>query len=182
MQGRSGSGKSTLLRLLLGLERPDDGRVKLDGIDLASLGRAGLAGLRRRDGGVRRAGRPAFDTLDVAGNLDLARALRDLDPRPGLTGELAGSLGIAHLIGRPVRLLSSGERQRVAVARALVVDARLVVCDEPTSQVDEAGAAQVAAALLASARGGAAVVVATHDPLVSALADRIRPQPWGFTP
>jgi len=171
VRGPSGSGKSTLLRLLVGLDRPDAGRVELAGTDLAALDRSGLAALRRAVAAVvGQDARPA-ETLSALANLELARAVRGLPPDPDGDRRRLAALGLAPLADRQVRLLSGGERQRVAVARALATGARLLVLDEPTSQLDEARAEQLAAALVAAARAGAAVVATSHDPTLVAAAD-----------
>ena len=171
VRGPSGSGKSTLLRLLVGLDRPDTGCVTLAGTDLAELDRAGLAALRRAVAAVvGQDARPA-ETLSAIENLELARAVRGLPPDPDGDRRHLADLGLTPLADRQVRLLSGGERQRVAVARALATRARLLVLDEPTSQLDEARAEQLAAALVAAARAGAAVVATSHDPTLVAAAD-----------
>jgi ABC-type lipoprotein export system ATPase subunit len=171
--GRSGSGKSTLLRVLTGMAAVDSGTVTLLGADLAALSRDGRAGVRRQGVAVAAQGGALIDTLDAVGNLALARAARGLpEDRDRLLEQLA-SLGLAAQAHRPVGSLSGGERQRVSVARTLVVDPVLAVLDEPTSQLDEANAELVAAALGTAADGGVAVVVASHDPVLQAAADAV---------
>lgn len=173
VRGASGTGKSTLLRLLTGLDRPDAGTVELAGTDLAGLDRAGLAALRRRALAVVGQDVRLAETVDVAGNLELARAVRGLPPDPeGDRLRLAG-LGLAMLADRQVRMLSGGERQRVAVARALVTGVRVLVLDEPSSQLDEARAEQLAGVLRDAAAEGRAVVVTSHDPTLVAAADDV---------
>ncbi len=173
VRGPSGVGKSTLLRVLLGLERPDAGVVTLDGTDLAGLDRAALAALRRRLTAYAGQDVQLAETVDGSTNLDLARTVRGLPEDRALVAEMLGRLDLLPLAGRQVRLLSGGERQRVAVARALAVSPQLLVCDEPTSQLDEASAQRMAAVLLGAAHGGATVLVATHDPVVVADADQV---------
>jgi ABC-type lipoprotein export system ATPase subunit len=171
VRGRSGSGKSTLLRLLVGLERPDEGVVTLDGTDLAGLDRDGLADLRRRLTAVVGQDVHLAETVSVRANVELARAVRgQVDGASGVPADL---LGLAALADRPVEQLSGGERQRAAVFRALSVGARLIVLDEPSSQLDEASAEQLAAALVAAAGAGTAVVVASHDPVLVAAAHTV---------
>jgi ABC-type lipoprotein export system ATPase subunit len=173
VRGRSGVGKSTLLRLLLGLERPDAGEVRLGGVALAGLDRAELAALRGRTSSVVTQDVRLADELTPVANLELARAVRRLPPDAGLVHGWLAALGVDHLAHRAVRLLSGGERQRVAVARALAVQPRLVVLDEPSSQLDEGRAEQVAEVLRGAAAAGAAVVVSTHDPALVAAADDV---------
>ncbi len=173
VRGPSGSGKTSLLRVLLGLERPASGAVSMTGVDLAGLDRRGLADLRRQYCAVSGQQTHLAETLDVAGNLALACTVRGLTPAPGLAEDLVRRLGLSAALGRPVRVLSGGERQRVALARVMVVQPRLAVLDEPTSQLDEAGAESITALLRGLADGGVAVVVASHDPAVVAAADEV---------
>lgn len=171
--GPSGSGKSTLLRILAGLERPDGGEVALDGTDLAGCDRAALAGLRARLLAVVTQDVHLAGAADAAANLDLARAVRALPPDRDAVRRRLRELGLLGLGHRPVEVMSGGERQRVAVARALCVEPVLMILDEPSSQLDEASAEHLAAVLVATARDGTAVVVATHDPVLLAAADSV---------
>jgi ABC-type lipoprotein export system ATPase subunit len=173
VRGRSGAGKSTLLRILLGLERSDAGTVHVDGVDLATLDRNGLADLRRRCVSMTGQDVHLAETVDIATNLELARAVRGLVDDPALLAATVESLRLTPLLGREVRLLSGGERQRASVARSLVVQPRLVVLDEPTSQLDEASAEGLVAVLVRVAAEGTAVVVASHDPVVVDAADAV---------
>ena len=173
VQGPSGSGKTTLLRLMTGLERPDRGLVRLAGTDLDGLDRTALARLRRSHLSVAGQSGSLLETLDVGENLELVRDARSLAPAPALVDSWIEALGLTPLRHRPVRLLSGGERQRVAVARALAVDPELTVMDEPTSQLDEVNAERLVGVLVEAARRGLAVVVATHDPVLVAVADDV---------
>jgi ABC-type lipoprotein export system ATPase subunit len=171
--GPSGSGKSTLLRVLTGLERPDSGTAEVAGTDLATLDRSGLARMRAEHVAVSGQSTGLVDTLDVVGNLALARDARGLPPDEALLEGWVDGLGLHALRQRAAGVLSGGERQRVAVARALAAGTALVVLDEPTSQQDEASAELVVEALVTAAGRGAAVVVATHDPVLVAAADEV---------
>jgi ABC-type lipoprotein export system ATPase subunit len=176
LAGRSGAGKSTLLRVLLGLQRPDQGRVMLDGIDLAGRNRTELAAIRAACCAVVLQQIHLAGTADAAANLDLARAARRLPPDRAAGEALMARLGLTGLAaigGRPVSGLSGGERQRLAVARAIAVAPRLLVLDEPTSQLDEAAAELMAETLCHLARTGTAVLVASHDPALVSAADRV---------
>ena len=171
--GRSGSGKSSLLRVLVGLDRPAEGSVALAGQDLAGLDRSALAGLRRTAAAVAGQGVGLAESLDVLENCSLSRDARGLPPDPERVDAWVDHLGLRPFVGRAVGLLSGGERQRVAIARALVAGVPLIVLDEPTSQLDETHAELVAEVLVSAAEAGHAVVCATHDPVVLAVAHQV---------
>ncbi|MBA3348528.1 MAG: ABC transporter ATP-binding protein [Actinobacteria bacterium] len=173
--GRAGAGKTTLLNLLGGLDRPDGGAVAVAGDDLGTLGRDGLARLRRDRIGFVFQTFGLLAELTPAENVEMPLRLRhtpasERDQRVRAALELVG-LGLRgrHLPGQ----LSGGEQQRVAVARALIAEPPLVLADEPTSQLDSASSETVASILreLVETRGITAVVT-TPDPIVVAAADR----------
>ena len=156
LSGPSGSGKTTLLGLLGGLGEPSEGLIEHVAAHTTSIG-SSLAGFA--------------DQVSVAQNLQLARQVRGL-PYADVLWALT-ELGIERLADRPVGMLSGGERQRVGIARALITDADVVLLDEPTSQLDEASAGRVAAILQRLAQEGRAIVCASHDPALVAVADKL---------
>ncbi|HEY8519579.1 MAG TPA: ABC transporter ATP-binding protein, partial [Gammaproteobacteria bacterium] len=136
--GRSGSGKSTLLRLLGGLESPDEGRVVLEGRDVARLDEPERAKLRRRRLGFVFQFFNLLPTLTVRENVRLPLALNGLDgaQAEARVTELLDELGIPDCGDRFPEELSGGEQQRVAIARAVVHEPALVLADEPTGNLD----------------------------------------------
>jgi ATP-binding cassette subfamily C protein CydCD len=174
LTGPSGCGKSTLLNVILGLRRPSAGVARLGGCDLEDLDfdawRAGIGWVPQR---------PHLFARSVADNVRVAR--------PGATdAEVSAALqaaGLATVVGRlpqgvDTRLgeggagLSAGERQRLALARAFVRDAPLLVLDEPTASLDAETEADVLQAVRRLAEGRTALIVA-HRPALAALADRV---------
>jgi len=164
--GPSGSGKSTLASLLLRFVDPDDGSVRLGGVDLPRLD---LDDVRRTIGLVD--DDPHVFATTVAENVRLARpgasddevaaALDDVGLAPWLDGL---AKGLATRLGDGAAAVSGGERARLAVARSLLADQRVLVLDEPTAHLDHATAEQLAAQVL-DAGGGRAVVWITHEPV-----------------
>jgi ABC-type lipoprotein export system ATPase subunit len=171
--GRSGSGKSTLLHLLGGLDRPDEGTVELDGTRLERAGERDLARLRREKiGFVFQAFHLLPELSGVENVLLPARISRDREAlRRGRT--LIDQLGLDGVGARLPVVLSGGEQQRLAVARALVNDPLLVLADEPTGNLDSESGARVVDLLRRVAGAGKAVLVVTHEPAVVEHADRI---------
>ncbi|MBC2868863.1 ABC transporter ATP-binding protein [Streptomyces mexicanus] len=176
LKGRSGSGKTTLLNIVGGLDRPDRGRVHVDGRDLADLGEDGLLALRRDRVGFVFQSFGLIPILTAAENVGVPLRLRRADPREREERvELLLSLvGLAdHARQRPGEL-SGGQQQRVAIARALANDPALLIADEPTGQLDaETGLAvmELLRAVVHSRRVTA--LVATHDLTLLDLADRV---------
>jgi putative ABC transport system ATP-binding protein len=114
--------------------------------------------------------------LTAAENVELGLSLRGLDPEQATAraGEALAAVGLAGVTGRRVSDLSSGQRERVAVARAVAGRPALLLADEPTARLDQANALAVSRLLLGLAReSGAAVVCATHDPLLIEHADEV---------
>jgi len=176
IMGESGSGKSTLLNLIAGLDRPDAGEVRLDGVDLLGLDDDARTRLRRAQMGfIFQAFHvlPYLTVLDnVALPLELLGAARSA--RSAAAHEWLQRCGIDALAGRYPRELSGGELQRVAIARALVHSPRLVLADEPTGNLDARNAAQILALLREQLRdSGRGAILITHSPAAAHSADRI---------
>jgi putative ABC transport system ATP-binding protein len=168
--GPSGSGKTTLLLLLAGLELPDEGDVLLDGVSLAGLDRAGRAEMRRTRLAFVGQTTGLTPFLGARENVELALELRGL-PNGG-AGPALAAVGLAEHADRPVAQLSAGQRERAALARAVAVQPRVIVADEPTARLDGTNALALGALLADVARTtGATVICATHDPLLIEQAD-----------
>jgi putative ABC transport system ATP-binding protein len=174
--GRSGSGKTTLLNLLGGLDRPDDGSVRVDGTVVTDLDDDGLSRLRRDSISYIFQTFGLIPALTAAENVGVPLRLRrtpvaEREERVALLLDLVGLRG--HAQQRPAEL-SGGQQQRVAIARALAGSPRLLVADEPTGQLD----AETGLSVMALLRGiveseGVTAVVATHDAVMMSLADRV---------
>jgi energy-coupling factor transport system ATP-binding protein len=165
--GPSGSGKSTLLNVLAGLDLPTSGDVVVGGVPLSQLDATGRAELRRDRIGLVTQGTDLVPFLTAQEIIELALALRGLE-RAEAAGRATASLaavGLGELAAQRVARLSMGERQRVAVARALSARPELLLADEPTARLDEANARAVGLLFAELAREtGTAIVCATHDP------------------
>jgi putative ABC transport system ATP-binding protein len=152
------------------MELADGGDVTIGGVSLGSLDRAGRAELRRRELAFvgQTAGLAPF--LGARENVELALDLRGLQHDP--VDAVLEAVGLAEQAERPVVELSAGQRERVALARALVVRPRVIVADEPTARLDAANALALGRLLADVAREtGVTVICATHDPLLIDQAD-----------
>jgi len=176
VMGPSGCGKSTLLHLLGGLDRASEGRVLLDGIDLATLDDARLSELRRRKIGFVFQFFNLIPVLDATENAALPLILDGVKPSIARAKavEWLKKVGLGNrLTSRPDQL-SGGEQQRVAIARALVAEPALVLVDEPTGNLDSRAGGEIASLLRQVASDwGRSVLMATHAPRIAAYADRI---------
>jgi len=174
--GESGVGKSTLLNLIAGLDRPDGGRLCLDGTDYAALDEDALTALRRDRLGFVFQAFHVLPHLTVAQNVALPLWLQGQDTRaaevPAL--RLLEAVGLGARAASWSRELSGGEMQRVAIARALVHQPRLVLADEPTGNLDPANARRVLELLAGRIReAGAIGILVTHSLEAAATADRV---------
>ena len=176
VRGASGSGKSTLLRLIAGMERASSGRICLFGRDLSSLDSRALDIFRRDNIGMALQSSLLVRNLTVRENVGLPLLLagRRDEAAKGAVESMLDALGIGNLAGSEARLLSRGEARRVALARALVHDPRLVLADEPTMDLDRRAiepAMQALRGYRCECRRG--VIVVSNDPDVTVYADRV---------
>ena len=158
--GPNGAGKSLLLRLCHGLLAPTSGRVAWLGPGAGGLSPAAL---RRRQAMVFQ--RPVLLRRSVAANVDYALSLHGV-PRSGRAARVAEALervGLGALAGRPARVLSGGEQQRLALARAWAIRPEVLFLDEPTASLDPGAALAVEEIIDAFHRAGSKIVMTTHD-------------------
>jgi putative ABC transport system ATP-binding protein len=175
VMGPSGCGKSTLLHLLGGLARPTSGEVTVQGQSLADLDDDDLASFRGATIGFVFQAHNLLPSLTVAENVALPATLLRRTARRATTrvDELLDALGLADVADRRVHRLSGGEQQRVAVARALVMEPAVLLADEPTGALDSTTTFEVLRLLRQVHRDGQTIVLVTHDPKVAGIADRI---------
>ncbi|MEV4421389.1 ABC transporter ATP-binding protein [Patulibacter sp. NPDC049589] len=171
--GRSGTGKSTLLHLVGALDRPEAGTIEVAGERVDGRSERQLSAFRRRRVGFVFQFFHLVPELTGEENVLLPTRLPGT-PRsaPAHGRELIERLGLGDAARRRPHELSGGEQQRLAVARALVLDPPVLLADEPTGNLDEASGAAVLELLRAAATADRAVVVVTHEPRTSAMADR----------
>jgi predicted ABC-type transport system involved in lysophospholipase L1 biosynthesis ATPase subunit len=178
VMGRSGTGKSTLLHLLGLLDRPTRGAVRLDGQSVGDLPDRRRAAIRgRRVGFVFQQYHLLADLAageNVALGASVARGGWPGGAHRARARRLLAAVGLAERFRHAPRKLSGGEQQRVAIARALAGGPRVLLCDEPTGNLDPETGAEVMETLFRAAREeGTAMVLVTHDPLVARRADRV---------
>lgn len=175
LMGPSGSGKTTLLNLVAGIDRPDQGEIVVAGEPISKLSSRQLTGWRARHVGLIFQFYNLMPLLTAEQNVELPMLLTNLSKAQ----RRANVRTALHLVGladrgahRPAEL-SGGQQQRVAIARALVADPTLLVCDEPTGDLDRATAEQILDLLqLVNREQGKTIVMVTHDPRAAERASR----------
>jgi len=178
LMGPSGSGKSTLLQLLGGLDRPTSGEVILDGVSIGSLSDDQATRIRRERTGFVFQSFNLVPLLDVVENVGLPFTIAGGDPRSGdLAARVRDAIALVELTGKERHKpdeLSAGERQRVAVARAIVTRPAILFADEPTGNLDFTTGLGILDALWRTCVDrGQTIVLVTHDAKAAAYADRV---------
>jgi ABC-type lipoprotein export system ATPase subunit len=169
MLGPSGSGKTTLLHVLAGILRPSAGQVTVAAQDLMALSASALDRFRGKNVGIVLQRLHLIDSLTVLNNLLLAQYMAGEKQDAARVREVLASLDLADKAGARPHELSHGQAQRVAVARAVVNRPKLLLADEPTSNLDDTRCMQVLDLLLDQAKAcGATLVIATHDQRIKA--------------
>lgn len=167
LMGPSGSGKTTLLNMIGGLDAPTSGSVKVCGEEIAKLGGAALAKWRSRNIGFVFQFYNLMDVLSAERNVELPLLLTKLSRKERRERALTALdvVGLADRAKHKPAELSGGQLQRVAIARALVADQRILVCDEPTGDLDRTAANQILDLMeILNTRHQKTIVMVTHDP------------------
>ena len=175
LMGPSGSGKSTLLNLIGGLDRPSQGTIEIGGEHIEKLSSRRLASWRARHVGLVFQFYNLMPVLTAQKNVELPLLLTHLSRserrrRAALALEI---VGLSHRTGHYPRTLSGGEQQRVGIARAIVTDPTLLLCDEPTGDLDRKSGDEILELLQAlNTEQGKTIIMVTHDNHAAACASR----------
>jgi putative ABC transport system ATP-binding protein len=167
--GPSGSGKTTLLNLMGALDRPTAGFIRVDGVDLGALDEAGRIEYRRVRVGFVFQFFNLIPTLTARENVELVAELVNTEALPALE-----QVGLGDRLDHFPAHLSGGEQQRVAIARALVKQPPILLCDEPTGELDfETGRRILALLRRLNRENGQTVLLVTHNAAIGEMADRV---------
>ena len=175
LMGPSGSGKSTLLNLIGGLDRPSEGSVEVGGQRIDKLSNRKLAGWRARHVGLVFQFYNLMPVLTAQKNVELPLLLTKLSrtERKKRAAIALDIVGLSHRTGHYPRQLSGGEQQRTGIARAIVTDPTLLLCDEPTGDLDRKSGDEILDLLQALNREqGKTIIMVTHDNHAAARATR----------
>ena len=169
--GPSGAGKTTVLNMLGGMDTCDEGRILVDGQDIAQYNNKQLIAYRRHDIGFVFQFYNLVQNLTARENVELAAQIcRD----PMHADEALAAVGLSHRLQNFPSQLSGGEQQRVSIARALAKRPKLLLCDEPTGALDYQTGKQILALLQDACRKeGVTVIVVTHNTAITPMADRV---------
>lgn len=174
ISGPSGAGKTTLLAILAGLDRPTSGSVLLEGASLGSMSLAALTRVRQRMG-IAYQESSLIGGLSALENVTYALIPRGF-PRPErirMACQVLDQLGLGDRLREPARNLSSGEQQRLSIARAIVGKPEIVLADEPTSNLDAVTGQKVIETLEGCHAAGTTLIISSHDDRIVRRAERV---------
>ena len=172
--GASGSGKSTLLHMLGGVDRPDGGKILIEGTDIAALNEKKRSLFRRRKVGLVYQFYNLIPSIDVRQNILLPMLLDVQKPDEKRFDELTEILGLTERLCHLPGQLSGGQQQRAAIARALIYRPAILLADEPTGNLDKRNSEEITGLLkLSNKKYKQTVLLITHDEKIALEADRI---------
>lgn len=175
VMGESGSGKTTLLNILAALDRPTSGSVQLDGKDLTQIRESQIAAFRRDNLGFVFQDFNLLDTFSLEDNIYLPLVLigRPYAEMQRRLAPIAQQLGITELLKKYPYEVSGGQKQRAAVARALITNPRLILADEPTGALDSRSTDELLSLFSAINQSGQTIVMVTHSVKAASHAGRV---------
>ncbi|MRX74267.1 ATP-binding cassette domain-containing protein [Bacillus lacus] len=172
--GPSGSGKSTLLHMLGGVDRPTEGKVLVDSVDMYKLNETQLAIFRRRQIGLIYQFYNLIPILNVEENITLPMLLDEHKVNPDHFQKIINALGLQERLQHLPNQLSGGQQQRVSIGRALISNPALMLADEPTGNLDSKNSSEIMELLkLFNKTYNQTLIVITHDERIALQADRI---------
>ena len=177
IMGESGSGKTTLLNILAALDKPTGGKVYLKGNDLGKIREKEMAAFRRQNLGFVFQDFNLLDTLTLKDNIFLPLVLsgKKYTEMESRIAPIAEQLGISKLLNKYPYEVSGGQKQRAAVARALITQPQLILADEPTGNLDALTGTQIIDLMFdLNARQGTTLVLVTHDEVIAARCGRLQ--------
>lgn len=175
IMGESGSGKTTLLNILAALDTPTGGSVSLNGIDLAKIPASETAAFRRDNLGFVFQEFNLLDTFSLEDNifLPLVLAGKSYEEMQAKLEPIAKTLGISHLLKKFPYEVSGGQKQRAAVARALITNPKLILADEPTGALDSNSSDELLSLFEKIHSDGQTIVMVTHSTAAASRAERV---------
>ena len=172
--GASGSGKSTLLHILGSVDKPSEGKVWIDGVDISAMNPTQSAIFRRRKVGLVYQFYNLIPTLTIRKNILMPLMLDKKEPNREYFESIVNSLGISDKLEALPSQLSGGQQQRAAIARSLIYRPALLLADEPTGNLDQKNGAEILDMLKLSNRNlKQTILLITHDEKIALEADRI---------
>ena len=172
LTGPSGCGKTTILMIIGCLLKPDHGTVEIDGLDIYSMNSSRIAEQRSKKIGFIYQDFKLIPYLTIKENILCSSLINDCGNLEDKANDLILRLGLNHRVNHRPEQLSAGEKQRTAIARALLMEPRLIIADEPTGNLDKKNSSLVIEALKHYSDEGACVIMVSHDEDVKKSSDR----------
>ena len=172
LTGPSGCGKTTILMIIGCLLKPDHGTVEIDGLDIYSMNSSRIAEQRSKKIGFIYQDFKLIPYLTIKENILCSSLINDVGNLEDKANDLILRLGLNHRVNHRPEQLSAGEKQRTAIARALLMEPKLIIADEPTGNLDKKNSSLVIEALKHYSDEGACVIMVSHDEDVKKSSDR----------
>lgn len=172
LTGPSGCGKTTILMIIGCLLKPDNGTVEIDGLDIYSMNSSRIAEQRSKKIGFIYQDFKLIPYLTIKENILCSSLINDVGNLEDKANDLILRLGLIHRVNHRPEQLSAGEKQRTAIARALLMEPKLIIADEPTGNLDKKNSSLVIEALKHYSDEGACVIMVSHDEDVKKSSDR----------